>query len=773
MRTSALAPLLLMAATAATATAASGCTRRPLSPALDASSDGGGGATGSPGPSRGKPFVLGGEHAVVDAVWLPNGHLLGVSERELFDLSPEPPLGSEVPIVPVEPRIVALHGARGAARFVLAHEGFLSLWDATTLHQIKRIEAASDPILSANGNRLAAKLCEPGCAYHVFDTAKGDLLSRMEPASKDDPGHLTLSDDGRFAVTTASRKLSIVDTTNGKVVARRVRTSDTPSGGELVSFRPDRVVLSSQSGVEILGLPGGQVLARIADPFGGEDVGFAVTDDARLVAWHSGRRQRVVVWSTERRPGIPATRTVPIPAASSCNGELAAIEGTDRVHVAGWIVDLKTGAAEPGSTECGDDRFPSKRFERINARSPVALGGTGVTCNVVERATRRIVASHPALCAGNAISGKAPGFRADDRYFATAPEGALQIFDLAAPAPVPKAGAVPAPSPSPLSPGGARVAGIGGLVGKMEHLGVLAVVDGVPAIGGFYGRVFLTKRPPPPAPGPDVPPVGRGGPNGNVVATRTHTFAVKAEQGSRVVTAWDRATSKEVLRETVPPFDDTVAASENVAFVFAGKKWTYLRCEVGKGCGPAPFDGTNIVAFDHPWVLLQAPGQRETSLMNVTTQETRPVMGVAAAMACRSIFREGPTLLCGSGKDAALVTPDGTSTPLTLPATAPSNTTTRGRSGPHIYFDAAVNAGLTPGYRYDVRTRETTELFLGPKLAIARFPDGTIERLGDVAAADDWLRCLDGDRLLPWSACSAAHQVDGKLDATLPATDAR
>jgi len=769
MRVSAFAALLVMGAAAGAQVAIAGCARPPLSgpagaaSALDASRH----ASTPPRPaaSRGKPFVVAGDHAVLGAAWLPNGHLLGASSRELFDVSPEPiPSGasSEVRVVPVETRIKELLGARGAARFVLAHDTSLSIWDAATLRPVARIQAASAAILSANGERLAAKLCEPVCAYHVFDTYAGTLLSRIEPASADFAGRFTFAGDGRFALLDTRLAYVVVDTTSGKVVARRRPRSVTTDAPQrrLAIFRPGRVVLGTRDGAEILGLPSGKTLARLADPFGDDpDVVYAANDDASLVTFHAEHRERAAIWSTEPRAGVPTTRTVSVPRTGwSCNRELTPIEGTDRVHVAGWVVDLKTGALQPGSTECDEQRLPSTRFERVTSSTPTTLEGSGLTCHVIERATRRIAVSHPASCGGNgddddgganAVGGAHPGFRGDDRFFAAVHEGAAHVFDLA--------------------PGGARVVAIGGLVSRMEHGQVLEVVDGLPAIGGSRARVFLSRRPLPPAPGPGVPPVERVGPNGTVVATRTHTFAVSSRPGSRVVTAWDRATGKEVLRQTVVETpDETIAASESVAFVRAGKEGSYLRCEVGAGCAPAAFEGVTLLAFDHPWVLLQGRRKYEVSLVDVTTREIRPVTSLAWASGCTAISPDGPSVLCGHGTDAAFVGLDGARAPVPLPSSAPDATSLRGRSGPHVYFDAPVTAGLTPGYRSDVRTGEVVDLFLGPRLAIARFPDGTVERLGDVAAADDWLRCLDGDRLLPWSACSPAHVVEGKLDASLP-----
>ena len=639
--------------------------------------------------AKGTPFVVALEHSIDDAVWLPNGHLLGASRTELFDVDPAT---TDVRRIPLERPLQWLLGVRGGERFVAVEKDKLAIWDATKLVPLRTIDA-DQPTMSADGKRLAAVVCDAGrCGLTIYDLARGDALATIAaPARPDFAGEITLSDDGRWAIVHASAAVVLADATTGKVLLRRKALRLSEGGGllEVVAFRGDRVVLSSDHGIEVITLPSGNIVAHVADPFAGHEmVTYRVDADATHVTVHDGPTEKLFTWDVAAK----TTRT--------------------------------TKQADAPAEAAPSTRFAVQR---------------GAACRVVERGTQRVVLEHAAACGANPLTSRAPGIRGDERLLATVFEGGAHVFDLES---------------------GKHVAGIGPLPAKkIEHLDPLVVTNGVPRLGPA-DPVWLTKNGPP----PDPPrPIGFR----SIAVTATHTFGVDQRGGKRTVVALDRA-GTEVLRETLAPFDESMNASDDV--VYLRQRGEEIECRVGAGCKTVAFGGF-VASFDKPWLVIgpradSAPGM-QPGLVNMLTQEHLSLPAACGGHAFDvKVFRDGPKVLCGDpGGRYRLAGADGPATPVLLPDVAPKQTRLVGRAGPFLWFTGVVNAGLGPAYRLDIRRGEHVDLFLGPGHAIARFADGTIERFGDPASNDAALRCLDGDRLLPWSACGAAFEVDRKLDS--------
>lgn len=639
---------------------------------------------------RGTPFVVAVEHAVEDAFWLPDGHLLAVTGSDLLDIDPAT---NEVRHTPLGHPASSALGVRGGDRVVAidAKADRVTVWDATSRKQIGAIEGAIDPTLSGDGKRLVVGVCDAGkksCGHDVYDLAAMSRLATIRSARPDYPGDVKLSNDGRFALVNAIGKLTLADTTTGKTILTRkaLVVSEGGASRELVSFHGDRVLLTSDRGIEEIALPSGKVTAQHADPFAGHEMaGKDANDDGTVVTIYDGPSEQLFTWDIARK------KTTMTPKVKEFPGE-------------------------PVTKRFGVERGPK--------------------CRLVEHATKRVVLEHPAVCSGGSLSRHAPGASPDDRLHATIFEGGAHVFDLAT---------------------GKHVAGVGPLpAAKMEHLDVLKLEADVPLTGALDHPLWLTKGPPPrPAPRPAGFRV--------VAVTETHTFGVSEKKGGkRTVVAIDR-TGKEVLHEELPPWGEELTASGDTAFVRNGT--SDFQCQVGAGCKEVTFNAF-IGSFDKPWVILGersgSPPEMKDHLFNLATQEKRPLP--CHAFGAR-VFREGPVVFCPGvqGKATTLTGPDGKTNELVLPASANHLTHLVGPSGPYLFFAGVVNTGLTPAYRVDTRGGAPVRYFLGTGHAIALLGDGKIERFGDAAANDDALRCLDGDRLLPWSACSTAFTVEGRL----------
>jgi hypothetical protein len=712
-------------------------------------------ASASSTTAKGKPFVISNEHAIEGAVWLSNGHLMGASHRELFDIDPTSASPEIVRRIPLTRPIQYLVGVRGGSRVITVEEKGLAIWDPIAGKQLRAIPNVSEPVVSPNGTRLAVAACadETFCGHDVYDltgdTAAGGksiaTIQTPSPSPRKDiafAGRVFFSDDGRFLHAHAFGSTLIADTSTDTVLVRRSvgRTNDAGEFKDLAVFRGTKVFLTSDKGLEVVELlPSPKVVAHAPDPFVGDSgaVEYAVDPDGRRVVMFSRTNSELFALNVATQK----TRSVKITSGSDdpmCPSKLLALadeEASDASAATG-----ATGIA------CGDDRAPSQRFALVN--TPPG------SCRILEQAAgHRVVIEHAALCGVNPYTSRSPGFRSDDRFFASIFEGGTHIFDLSA--------------------GGKRVAGLGPIpTQKIEKHYALSVIDDVPAIGVAHApsRTWLTKR----SPAPTEPPRPQG--SSVVKTTRTHTFGIeKKGDTTRVLVALDRS-GKEVLRETpATPFSETIEASENVALLrpfssaqAAGDKSDFLQCEVGAGCKPVEIGGM-IGSFDHPWMVIGPRGGGKPYLLNLATHEKRQLPPNCKNDAYGvKVFRDG-TVLCGrcvAGSWMELTrTADGGASTVWIPDYAAGLVQLVTRGGPFLYFEGVVNAGLSPNYRIDIRNNNRVDLFLGPNHAIARFPDDeTIERFGDKSASEDALRCLDGDRLLPWSACSATYEVNGKLD---------
>jgi hypothetical protein len=694
--------------------------------------------------SKGKPFVLAVEHAIDDAVWLSNGHLLGASHVELFDIDPADT--TSVRRIPLERPLRYLLGARGGSRVVTVEDAGVGVWDPILGKELRAITGhnAGTPVMSTDGKRLALATCDGTtlCGHLIYDISGATIgepiatiTTPSAPKYMNFPGELTFSDDGRFAHVHASGSVVIADATTGKALLRRRarRLSEGGSSMELLAFRGDNVIMTSENGLEVISLSASppKVIAHTPDPFAGQYAVESTIDRAgeRIVMFSQFKNQIFTFNVASQKTKLIKTTTY----ADHCASKLLAIDDDGSVK------------GDAGSADCSqDESFPSRGFGLVRAQNSV--------CRIVESQTQRVVLEHAALCGANPLTSRAPGFRSDDRFFANVFEGGTHIFDLASPA------------------NGKRVAGIGPLpTKKIEHLDALSVIEGIPLMDDRAGgtRTWLTKRTPTPADAPRIEGFRV------VKSTKTHTFGVSQKGETRVVVALDRA-GKEVLKETIAPFDEMIEASDNVAYLRVrpaaggGSKNDYIKCEVGVGCKSVEIGGF-IASFDHPWIAIGTRADSDPSmkahLFNIVKNEALPLPPHCNNNAFGvTVFRDGPVVLCGREGKPALARVDGSVSTIALPDDAPKNTRLVNKGGSFLFFSGVVNAGLSPAYRIDPRNNDRVDLFLGGNHAIARFTNGTIERLGDLKASEEALRCLDGDRLLPWSACSAAYEVNGTLD---------
>ena len=635
---------------------------------------------------KGAPFVVALEHAVVDAFWAPNGHLLAVTGADLLDLDPAT---NEIHQTALGHRATYALGVRGGNRVVAVASDRLTVWDTTTGKQVGTVEGAMGVTLSGDGKRLAAGGCDAGtkCGHTVYDLASVTRVATIPSPRPTFAGDIKLSEDGRWALVNASGSLVLADASTGKTILARKALAVSEGGAsmELVSFHDDRVLLSSDRGIEVVALPSGKILAQHANPFvGHEMVSKWASADGASVFMLDGPTEQLLQWDIAKKKTTLTPKVKEVPEVP-----------------------------------------PTTRF--VVERGP--------TCRLVEHATKRVVLAHPAVCGGGILSGYMPGASPDERLFATVLEGGAHVFDLAT---------------------GKHLAGVGSLPAtKMEHQDPLRLEGGVPATGSLEHPLWLSKEvPPKPAPRP----AGYR----SVAVTATHTFGVSQKGDRRTVIALDRA-GTEVLHAELAGFDESMVASDDTVFLRQGT--SDHRCQVGAGCKEVTFGGF-IGSFDKPWVVIGArsgsPPDLKDHLLNLATQEKRPLP--CTAFGAR-VFRDGPIVFCPGyqGKPSTLTGPDGKASTLALPASANHLTHLVGMAGTYLYFAGVVNAGLTPAYRIDARSQAVVAYFLGTDHAIARHPDGKIERFGDAAANDDALRCLDGDRLLPWSACSTAFTVEGRL----------